>query len=60
MHRVRGAMRPRISRNRFAQKTGFGERRCETKPVSVKIFLLPKFATQSPRNAYLSHFDDRR
>jgi len=25
----------------------------------MKIFLLPKFATQSPRNAYLSHFDDR-
>jgi hypothetical protein len=36
---------------RFAQKTGFGERRSAPKPVSMKIFSLPKIATQSPRNA---------
>jgi hypothetical protein len=36
---------------RFVRKIGFGERRCGAKPLSMKIFLLPNFATQSPRNA---------
>jgi len=34
---------------RFARKFGFGERRRDASAVTVKIFLLPKFATQSPR-----------
>jgi hypothetical protein len=41
---------PANQHRRFARKTGFGERRSDAKPVSMKIFLLPKFATQSPRN----------
>jgi hypothetical protein len=36
---------------RFAQKSGFGERRCGAKAASTKIFSLPKMATQSPRDA---------
>jgi hypothetical protein len=36
---------------RFAQKTGFGERRCVIGAGGTKIFSLPKTATQSPRNA---------
>jgi hypothetical protein len=47
-------------RRRFAQKTGFGERRCDAKPVSTKIFLLPKTATQSPRNGLLGGPDRSR
>ena len=38
-------------RLRFSQKTRSGERRCDANSVSAKIFSLPKFATQSPRNA---------
>jgi hypothetical protein len=34
---------------RFARKFGFGERRRGANAVIAKIFLLPKFATQSPR-----------
>jgi hypothetical protein len=34
---------------RFARKFGFGERWRDAEAVTVKIFLLPKFATQSPR-----------
>jgi hypothetical protein len=37
-------------RRRFAQKTAFGECRSDAKPVSMKIFSLPKIATQSPRS----------
>jgi hypothetical protein len=36
---------------RFAQRTGFGELRCDVLPLTVKIFSLPKTATQSPREA---------
>jgi hypothetical protein len=50
----------RISRTRFAQKTGFGERRRDAKPVSTKIFLLPKTATQSPRKVLLADFGESR
>ena len=50
----------RIGRDRFEQKTGFGERRSAAKPPSTKIFLLPKIATQSPRNAGLGRFNDPR
>jgi hypothetical protein len=39
---------------RFARKAGFGDRRPAVKAVSMKIFLLPKSATQSPRNALSS------
>jgi hypothetical protein len=53
MHRT-SQIAPRISRTRFVQKTGFGERRCDAKPVTMKIFSLPKTATQSPRNALLA------
>jgi hypothetical protein len=35
--------------SRFVQKFVFGERRRAAKAVSTKIYLLPKFATQSPR-----------
>ncbi|QWG15456.1 hypothetical protein KMZ29_12785 [Bradyrhizobium sediminis] len=45
-------------RRRFARKSGFGERRSGAKPVSMKIFLLPKFATQSPRNPLSAVFVD--
>jgi hypothetical protein len=31
------------------QKPGFGEPRCDALPLTVKIFSLPKTATQSPR-----------
>jgi hypothetical protein len=42
-------------------KSGFGERRCVSWPRDVKIFLLPKITTQSPRTARLSALpDDRR
>jgi hypothetical protein len=43
---------------RFAKKAGFGERRRDAKPVSMKIFLLPNVTTQSPRNAHLGGFGD--
>jgi len=36
------------------KKPVFGERRCDVKPVTMKIFALPKTATQSPRNALLT------
>ena len=39
---------------RFVQKSGFGERRCGAKPLTMKIFLLPKSATQSPRSVPFS------
>jgi hypothetical protein len=55
---VRTKIAPRISRTRFAQKAGFGERRCDAKPVTMKIFSLPKTATQSPRNALLATFGE--
>jgi len=42
--------RSRIGLERFAQKSGFGERRGDASASRVKIFSLPKFATQSPRN----------
>jgi hypothetical protein len=45
---------------RFAQKAGFGERRCGVKPLTVKIFLLPKTATQSPRSVLLAGLDQSR
>jgi hypothetical protein len=45
-------------RRRFLQKTGFGERRCDAKPVTMKIFSLPKTATQSPRHALLVAFGE--
>jgi hypothetical protein len=45
---------------RFAQKAGFGERRCGAKPLTMKIFLLPKTATQSPRNRPLAGLDQSR
>jgi len=45
---------------RFVQKTGFGERRCGAKPLTMKIFLLPKAATQSPRNVLLAGLDQSR
>jgi hypothetical protein len=35
--------------SRFALKSGFDERRCGVKASRAKIFSLPKFATQSPR-----------
>jgi hypothetical protein len=38
----------RIGGERFARKFGFGERRRDANAVTAKIFLLPKFATQSP------------
>jgi hypothetical protein len=38
---------------RFGQKAGFGERRSSAKPLTMKIFLLPKTATQSPRSVLL-------
>jgi hypothetical protein len=37
--------------SRFVQKPGFGERRCDALPLTVKIFSLPKTATQSPRES---------
>jgi hypothetical protein len=37
--------------SRFAQKSGFGGRRRDATASRVKIFSLPKFATQSPRMA---------
>jgi hypothetical protein len=45
---------------RFAQKAGFGERRCGAKPLTMKIFLLPKTATQSPRSVPLAGLDQSR
>jgi hypothetical protein len=48
----------RISFPRFAQKSGFGERRCDAKSPRMKIFSLPKSATQSPRNAVSSGIDE--
>jgi hypothetical protein len=39
---------------RFARKSGFGERRCGAKSPRMKIFSLPKSATQSPRQALSS------
>jgi hypothetical protein len=50
----------RIGRTRFAQEAGFDERPSASKPASVKIFLLPNIATQSPRSAHASAFDDAR
>jgi hypothetical protein len=50
----------RISGARFSQKSGFGERRSDMKPVSMKIFLLPKTATQSPRNTLSVAIDGSR
>jgi len=47
-------------RRRFAQKAGFGERRCGAKPLTMKIFLLPKTATQSPRGVLLVGLDHSR
>jgi hypothetical protein len=41
----------RIGFPRFAQKSGFGERRSDAMAPRVKIFSLPKSATQSPRQA---------
>jgi hypothetical protein len=58
MHRADENRAPN-RRRRFAQKTGFGERRCDAKPVSMKIFSLPKTATQSPRDALLIDFFSR-
>jgi hypothetical protein len=58
MHRAITKTAARISRTRFAQKTGFGERRRDAKPVGMKIFLLPKTATQSPRNALSAVLDE--
>jgi hypothetical protein len=46
--------------SRFAQKTGFGERRSDAKSPRVKIFSLPKSATQSPRNALSSDMRESR
>jgi hypothetical protein len=60
MHRAKAKPQPRISAARFAQKSGFGERRSDAKPVSMKIFSLPKTATQSPRNAILAGVDESR
>jgi hypothetical protein len=60
MHHANGKRRLRISGVRFAQKSGFGERRSDAKPVSMKIFSLPKTATQSPRNAILAGVDESR
>jgi hypothetical protein len=45
---------------RFAQKSGFGERRCGAKSPRMKIFSLPKTATQSPRNTLSSGIDESR
>jgi hypothetical protein len=42
---------------RFAQKAGFGEWHSDAKPVGMKIFLLPKTATQSPCNALSAGVD---
>jgi hypothetical protein len=56
VHRNGFANQPR----RFAEKSGFGERRCDAKPVSMKIFSLPKTATQSPRNALSTAIDESR
>jgi len=51
---------PRISFPRFAQKSGFGERRSDAKSLRVKIFPLPKSATQSPREALSVAIDESR
>jgi hypothetical protein len=42
---------------RFAQNPGFGEPRCGAKSLTMKIFLLPKTATQSPRSGPLAGLD---
>jgi hypothetical protein len=52
--------RPANQRRRFAQKTGFGERRCDVKAARAKIFLLPKIATQSPRRMLASAAEARQ
>jgi len=59
-HAARRKNRVANQRWRFRQKTGFGERRCDAKPLCTKIFLLPKTTTQSPREAFFADADESR
>ncbi|MFT4117510.1 hypothetical protein [Bradyrhizobium sp.] len=52
LHPLEGAQRHRIAVTRFAQNGGLNTLRRAFAPLSMKIFSLPKVATQSPRNAF--------
>jgi len=56
MHRLDESAPPN-RRRRFGQKRRFGERRSDTRPETIKIFLLPKSTTQSPHNPLSAGID---